>query len=116
MDKRFRPISIEMCVAVIIFLVVAQLLPQDLTNPFTLVFFLLALAEFIRILYKLRKLRKEGVDISAQQYRSPLYDAMSPKMGNTYSFFNKKRIFLLGLILLAVIILTLLRVPLHLPS
>jgi hypothetical protein len=41
---------------------------------------------------------------------------MSPKMGNTYSFFNKKRIFLLGLILLAVIILTLLRVPLHLPS
>jgi hypothetical protein len=105
MDQRFKPVSIEIGVAVIVLLIVSEALPKDLTNPITLTFLLLMVAEFIRILYLLRKLGKEGVNISEQEYRSPVYDSISSQAGDTYAKFSRWRVYLIGITLAAFLIL-----------
>ncbi|MDP3956687.1 MAG: hypothetical protein Q8P97_01695 [bacterium] len=103
MDPRFRPLSFEIIIAVAVFLFLSQsgILSTDISNPITLTVALLFVVECFRILYKLRKLRKAGVNIAEQSYRSPVVDAVSPQMGNAYSQINKWAVRLLGLVLVA---------------
>jgi len=57
------------------------------------------LVEFIAILFKLHALRKEGIDLQQQEYRSPVYDSIDPALGNSYASFNKWRVRVLFIIL-----------------
>jgi hypothetical protein len=91
MDPRMRPVSVEILVVVGVFLLLFQskLLPIDLTSPVTLLVLLLVVAEFVRILYKLRKLRKAGVDLADESMKSPVWYGVSPKVGNVDYKINK---------------------------
>ncbi len=79
-----RPVSVEILVVVGVFLLLfqANLVPMDLTNPITLGVLLIVVAEFGRILYKLRKLRNDGVDIADEGTKSPVWYGVSQKVGN----------------------------------
>lgn len=86
MDPRFRPISIEIVVAIALFMILFQtgIVTADATSPITLLFLAVLIAELVRILWKLRNLRKAGVDIDHQGMRSPVWDAVNPKVGDAY--------------------------------
>ena len=102
MDPRFRSFSFEMIIVVAVFLTVFQsgILSMDVTNPITLTVLFLFVIECFRILYKLRRFRKEGVNIAEQSYRSPIVDTISPRIGSSYTQINKWIIRLIGLILI----------------
>ena len=68
MDKRFRPISFEIIIFIAIFLYIFHLkiILDNISSPLVIILLLFGLAEFIRILYELRTLKKEGVNIDEQ--------------------------------------------------
>ncbi len=84
MHPRFKPLAIEITITVAIFLLLFQggILPSDLSNPYVLLVVGVFIAEFIRILYKLRRLRLEGVDIDDEGLKSPVLYGASSKLGN----------------------------------
>jgi hypothetical protein len=91
MDPRMRPVSVEILIAVGALLLLFQfkLLPLDLTNPITLLVLLLFMAEFVRILYKLRNLRMEGVNVGDESLKSPVWYGASERVGNVDYKINK---------------------------
>ena len=108
MDPRARPLSIETVVFITIFLLIFKLgiVSMDVTNPVTLILLLLALIEFVRILYKFHVLKKEGVDIDEQGYRNVVVDTVSPQMGDTFAKANKARMYVtIGTVIIVTVIL-----------
>ena len=97
MDPRMRPLSMEILIAVGLLVALFQLNQQklspiditDMSNPVTVIILLIFVAEFFRILYKLRKLRLEGVDLSNESLKSPVWYGASLQAGGLDYKINK---------------------------
>ena len=106
MDPRVKPFSFEVMIFIVVFLFLFKYtLAFDVTNLVVAILLALSLLEMFRILYKIRAFRKAGVDISKEQYKSPVMESVSPAVGNFFSLFNRIQVYLIGIVLIVFVVL-----------
>lgn len=77
-----KALAIEMMIVLGIPLLLFQSNIIPLDGPFTFPIALLALAELIRLLYKFRQMRLQGINIADEGLKNPLLYSVNPRLGD----------------------------------
>jgi hypothetical protein len=101
MDPRFKPIAIEITIFLIVFTVLIGgrnnygdftegLIKKNMDSGWYLLLLFVFAAELVRITWKLRKLRKQGVNIDDEAMKSHNPDMTNPEK-NEIEYINAKK-------------------------